>query len=307
MEAFNALLLEEGGIAETLLSSLTFDDLCSLTQCGSCLARVLTGNRSWLHAAVADVRFLQLESPCFQAKERCRAVGAVRVLRRAVPARGLKVPLDSTDRVVELARAVASASRASALHMRDGGGFAVPVVAILRWQSEAALLDTLSLESEEEFCVSAPISLPPKESERLAGALGLSAGCRGPARPIRVFFAWREGRLMVAMVEGGLLAERLDLPATFARPLTSSVPTCVRVTVRCLCPDLPLPEIPLDIPLGMQWVAVPMALPKDADDRRAAVKAMLCGALCVLTVTDCESRRQMSWINILGLQPLSAQ
>ncbi|CAK0819294.1 unnamed protein product [Prorocentrum cordatum] len=184
--------------------------------------------------------------------------------------------------VEELGEAVRAAALASELHVRSRGGFAAPVVGRLRWADEAALLGALSTPGPkpDAFCLAAPVSLPQRESEQLAGLLGLT-GALGPPLPMRVVLAWRAGRLMAAVSRGGLVPERLRLPdPEGCGPATKLV---VRVTLRCLDPDLPLPEVSLSIPVGRQWVAVPLELPAAEGARAAATAAMVRGALCVLT------------------------
>lgn len=304
MEGLPGLHLLEGVIADTVLRALTWDDLGGLSPCDGRLAQLLAGSSYWLHAAIGEVPFLRLEAPCFMVADRTSVTRALRVVRKAVPARGLKASIGSAGLVRELAAAVRAASVASALHVRSCGGFGAPVIGLLRWKDEAALLGALSPPEPKasEFCLSAPISLPQRDSERLARLLGLGVAAHGPPLSMRIVFAWRDGQLMVAVAMGGLLPERLRLPGPTSRCATK---IAVRVTLKCLDPELPLPETPLEISIGRQWVAVPLKLPEAADGRAQVVAAMVRGALCVATVTDLEAQRpSTSSVNILHLHPL---
>ncbi|CAK0902997.1 unnamed protein product [Prorocentrum cordatum] len=306
MGRFAALqVLEDGLLLDYLLRALTFDDLCVLCQCDGNLARQLASSRFWLHAAIAEAPFLRLEPSCFKREEHAGVIRALRVLRKAVPARGLSAPLGSASGIEELASAVSAASLASALHKQRHRGFAAPVVGLLRWQDEAALLSAMSPAEPKvgEFCLSAPISLPLRESQQLAAFLGLSAAALGPPLPMRLVFAWRAGRLLAAVSMGGLVPNRLQLPEPAASPapppLTSKL---VQVTIRCLDPQLPLAGAPLTVPVGRQWVAVPLELPPRC--RAAAAAAMVRGALLVVALTDLERVRVPLSLNSLHLHPL---
>jgi hypothetical protein len=307
MQGFPGLrFLDDGVISENLLRALTLDDLRGLGPCNDRLARLLAGSTCWLYAAIAEAPFLQLEASSFPRGERAGVIRALRVLRKAVPARGLKAPLDSACRIEKLAGAVKAASLASALHVQCHGGFAAPLVGLLRWKDEAALLGALcrcgaARCNSGEFCLSAPVTLPQRESQQLVACLGLGV-VPGPPLSMRIVFAWKDGRLMAAVSLGGLVPERLTLP----QPATSGFATrlLVQVTIHCLEPELPLPTTSLTIPVGRQWVAVPLELPEDTESRSAATAAMVRGALCVMTVTDFEIERQALSVNTLQLHPL---
>lgn len=303
-------VLEDGAISESLLRALTLDDLSDLSPCNHRLARLLAGSSCWLHAAIAEVPFLRLEASCFPEGERAGVIRALRVLGKAVPARGLRAPLDSAGQIDELAGAVNAAALASALHLQRRGAFAAPMVCLLRWKDEAALRSALcrcgaARCNSGEFCLSVPITLPQRESDRLAALVGIGATL-GPALPMRIVLAWRWGQLMAAVSMGGLVPGRLRPPEA-AAPTFSTRPfaqALVQVTIQCLEPELPLPKTSLTIPVGKQWVAVPLELPGDAEGRSVATAAMVRGALCVMTVTDVEIKQVALVVNSLQLHLL---